>query len=185
MHDLRSHLNGIEMETLLLEPLVSDPKGLMALERIRKELAMMEAAVRSLSIRRAVAQRSTVSVVEVFQSWKSRSGSTGSELITWRCDIGSELIHVDMRMIADALCELLRQNGERPIEARGSIDGAGVIFEVRRQSGNEGGAFTQALEPTLPAFSEVIAANGGRYRPPTESNSAAQSVAACWFPCAL
>lgn len=175
LHDVRNHLNSIEIDVALIETSTSDPQMLGSINRIRAEVSAAERAMRALSIRFKEPTRGVVAAIDVFHLWRSRSRAGVSDAaIEWECGIEREMINVDLRMTADALCELLRNSGAAPTKASGVVRDGGVSFEIQLfPAGSVNGSL-------LPGIEAVIASNGGTYqrRETTEDGG----TVACRFP---
>lgn len=180
LHDMRNHLNGVEMEALLLDSLLpgGDGEPQEAVGRIRAELVSMERALGSLTTRFAPLKRGVVSAMDVHTRWQSRGRDAAGSSCVWRCELADELIDVDMKIVVEALCEVLVGGA---VEAVATASDGGVLYQVKNSSSSSPGASL----PNVPllGFEDAIARNGGRYQSRRDEGSGEQ-VSGCWFPCA-
>jgi hypothetical protein len=170
IHNLRNNLNGMNIESMFLKDIIEDEDGVMSVERINTNLSSAEQALQATSIRLSAPESDIAAAVDVFRQWQS--GSKKLKLrgqTTWQCELSAELINVDMRQIALALCELLPASEGESAVATATFDDGGVRFSVSRSAG------CLAREHDLPGFEDVIRGNGGNY-------DNANDVVSCWFP---
>lgn len=177
VHDVRNHLNGVEMETSLLEDLSLDPMARDALARLRSEAKQVEAEMRSLHIRFAAPHRSSFAVIDLFNLWKSRCMAlTPKASIEWECDSDEHQIEVDGRMVADALSEQLLRATTSPLQAIVRSDQEGAIFEIREPDDGK-----SEKQPELPGLGTVIERNGGTFNR-SLAKDRREWTTVCWFP---
>ena len=70
VHDVRNHINSLDLETMLLGELISDPEALGSLARMRSQLAQLEATMKGLVYRFAEPQPIEVTADALLQLWK-------------------------------------------------------------------------------------------------------------------
>ncbi len=107
-HDVRNHLNGMDLEAALLAELVSDPEAAESVSRVRGQIRNLAASLRALSTRLAEPQpqRGPIAAAELFSIWQEQAAPLGLE-IAWSTELGSEQVNVDATAIAGVLHELL------------------------------------------------------------------------------
>src|SRR5687767_3011033 len=73
-HDVRNHLNGIDLEAALLRELITDPEALEGVARLRQQVRDTAAGLRALSNRLAdpVPRPSAISATELFEIWQEQ-----------------------------------------------------------------------------------------------------------------
>lgn len=177
-HDVRNHLNGIEMEMMLLE-LQADPEGQESIERVRTEIGALENKLRWLSNRVVTPEVSDCVAADVFNLWNSRFGSSRDSVITWESSLSDESINVDMRMVADTLSEWLEASVNSSPTSVVAEAGDGV---VRFLIGYDPSTDRQSIESVLPlGFTTLIERNGGSFcvKSPGEGGA---NTGVCSFP---
>lgn len=183
LHDMRNHLNGIEMDAVLLDTILPEgDEATDAVRRIRGEVALIEPLLKGFAIRFGPLSPQRNTAADVFTLWQSRSGKTpANPAFHWHCEVRGESIHVDMKVLADALCELLPgRNSGIAVEISAQAMEGGVRFQVRQKGVSASqGAVDQAR---LPGFEDVIVRNGGLYRRELDHDTGELNTS-CWFPC--
>ena len=185
LHDMRNHLNGVEMEVELLTSFLPDEKESeeprSAAQRISAEVSLIEAALRSFATRFAPLNCQVVPATDVFALWRSRSstGRTDSSH-EWVSKITDPLICVDMKVVADLLCEMVPDQSCASEVSVGASNG-GVVFQVRKTV-PRGAPQGDGGRSRLPGWEEVISRNGGKYVESIDEG-AGERISGCWFPC--
>lgn len=132
-HDVRNHLNGIDLEAALLRELITDPEALEGVARLRQQVRDTAAGLRALSNRLAdpVPRPGTISAVELFEIWQQQCATIRDPPcgIHWESKLNGHQLHVDAALVAGALLELV-QNAFHFHEASRSISCAGGSGET-------------------------------------------------------
>ena len=109
-HDLRNHLNGIELETTLLSDSVTDPEGIQSITRIRQQLHELAGSLRELSQKFVdpIPMSSSIPALELFMIFQEQAGHiTNLPGIDWSHTLDKECVDVDAGGLAYAAKELL------------------------------------------------------------------------------
>ncbi len=136
-HDVRNHLNSLELEASLIADIVTDPEALESLSRIRTQIRTLAADLRALSGKFQDPKVSTAPIAasDLFEIWKEQwSGMEERPQMEWKSDLGDEMINVDASSVAAIFAELLRNakafgTGETLV-ASAKVDGSNVVFEL-------------------------------------------------------
>jgi len=144
-HDIRNHLNGIDLEAALLRELVTDPEALQGVARLRQQVRDIASELRGLSNRLVEpAPRPTpIAASELFEIWQEQVSAIREPPcdVKWESQLGAQTVHVDAALFASALFELV-QNAfhfyEPPgtVTCTGELAEAGVQFAVCERKSN-------------------------------------------------
>lgn len=122
-HDVRNHLNGLELNATLLGELVEDPDAAETVGQMRRILAQLEENIKSLLIRFDEPRPVMVAAGDLLQLWRMqvrRFEGTDQQLM-WPDVQISQSLEVDAKAVVSVLCELTlaawkRGNGQ-PLQA--------------------------------------------------------------------
>lgn len=135
-HDLRNHLNGIELESTLLADSVTDPEGVESLTRIRRQLHEVAHGLRELSAKFVdpTPMASSIPAVELFMIFKEQADQIEKlPKIDWSHTLEEECVEVDAGGLAFAAKELLFNAGAFGIGERLKVaaraETGNVIYE--------------------------------------------------------
>jgi light-regulated signal transduction histidine kinase (bacteriophytochrome) len=147
-HDLRNVLNSLELETALLQELVSEDEAQASTDRIRKQVRTLADRLRSLSalFHGAAPMAAPIAARELFLIWREQHATLpDAPEVQWVDELGDENVNVDVEMMVTVFRELLSnaaafsQGGPAAITAR--RQGKAVTFEVREPK-------TEAVDPS-------------------------------------
>jgi signal transduction histidine kinase len=137
-HDLRNDLNSIDLETALLQELVTDPEALQSVSRLRQQLRAMAERLRNLSAKfhQPSPLGGPIPARELLLIWREQHAALpDAPAIEWQDDLGDEVVDVDAGMMAEVFGELLRNAaafGEKsPARVTAWREGVTVCFELR------------------------------------------------------
>jgi len=137
MHDVRNHLNGMDLEAALLNEIVTDPEAVAAISRLRAQIRETANSLRALSGRFAQPQpsRGSITVRDLFLIWQDEANLRGLDSTGWTQAVGEERLNVDAGALAHVFAELLANaqrfgNGDRLV-ARATIGGGRASYELR------------------------------------------------------
>ncbi len=177
-HDLRNNLNAVEMDACHLELLIKDAEGKESLNRMRRQLSQVERKLRALTLRFISPEPGVFPAADLFTMWNSRAmGVFPGISIRWEDGLGSELIFGDLRIIADALGEMLTFYKTPPSVAITEVKDGMVEFRLEWEFSEESGERKNGVP--LPEFAHVIGRNGGSF---SETESESLVTCACRFP---
>ncbi len=166
------------MDVCHLELLVEDAEGKESLKRMRKQLSQVERKLRSLTLRFISPEPGVFPAADLFTMWNSRAmGVFPGISIRWENGLGSELISGDLRMLADALGEMLTYYKTSPSVAVTEVKDGMVEFRLEWEFPEESGERRNGVP--LPEFAHVIGRNGGTF---AETESESSATCACRFP---
>lgn len=162
-HDVRNHLNALELETSLLGESIQDKEGVESITRIRQQLRDVALSLKKLSAKIAdpVAVPSPIDAVELFLIFKEQAaGMAGLPEIDWSHDLDKARINVDAATLATVAKELLSNvlafgNGGS-LKVQGRIETKNVIYEFRETK-------KEPVEPSLWGTTPFISARRGGY----------------------
>jgi len=109
-HDVRNHLNGLDLEAALLSELVTDGESKASVDRLRRQIREIAGEMRKLSSKFA---EPLISPVELpardwLEIWKDQAGNVTPSLeITWHDEGKDTRIKLDLDCLARIFHELL------------------------------------------------------------------------------
>lgn len=141
-HDLRNHLNGLELEAALLAEVVEDPEGVQSVGRLRNQIRTVAGNLRTLSgkFSEPSPNLSALAAQELFLIWEDQAKALGSRgpKVTWNNELSGEKINVDAAAVADVLKELMVNafvhGSDRTVTARAFYEEGAVHYELRQKS---------------------------------------------------
>ena len=130
-HDLRNHLNAIELQIAFLSEIVTEPKAIDEVKRLREMTGELGAHLRRLSTSLAKIQLQTMpyQAAEFVEDLRARLALDQAEeaaAIEWKVSLGEEAIEIDPQLLQSALLELC-SNAFTHDRAEGAL-----VFEARR-----------------------------------------------------
>jgi len=134
-HDLRNFLNGMELELALFAETDDETERSEALKRIRREMKLAEAMLRSFGAKFIVETKSQVSVADVAEQWMSDARRLLPECsIDWDIKAGDALLHVEAALLRSLLGDLLilsaRKCPRQLLEAGCALAGERMVFSI-------------------------------------------------------
>lgn len=131
-HDVRNGLNGLDLETALLEEVVADGEGQDCVERLRRQLRVLAGQMRALSVSFQDPEpiAAPIAARELFLIWREQHASLAdAPEVRWVDELGDEMVSVDAGLMAAVLTELLTNAA--------AFSPAGVATATARREGNE------------------------------------------------
>ena len=138
-HDVRNHLNALDLEAALLADIVTDNEAIDAVRRLRVQIRETANSLRTLSSKMSEPQpsRAPLAARELFLIWQDEGARLGLESIAWTQTLGLERVNVDAGALAKVCAELLtnaKQFGDGTgLVAMAAVSGGKVCFELREQ----------------------------------------------------
>jgi hypothetical protein len=136
-HDVRNHLNALELEASLMADLVQDPEAVECLGRIRSQLRTLAANLRSLSskFQDPKVLPGPISASELFDIWKEQWAALEERpQMEWKNELEAQSIDVDAGAVAGVFAELLNNakafGTRETLTAIARADGQNVVFEL-------------------------------------------------------
>lgn len=139
-HDVRNHLNGIDLEAALLRELITDPEALEGVARLRQQVRDTAAGLRALSNRLAdpVPRPGAITAAELFEIWQEQCATIRDPpcAVHWESKLNGHNLHLDAALVSAALLELVQNafhfhEAPRAIACSGGEREAAVEFVVR------------------------------------------------------
>lgn len=108
-HDIRNHLNGLDLEAEVLAESLTNSPGAEGLARMQRQIRAIAVELQTLAQKFAADEShpAPYPAGELFLIWQEQAAALGLEEITWRSTLGDEKINVDVAAVADVLKELL------------------------------------------------------------------------------
>jgi signal transduction histidine kinase len=130
-HDLRNHLNAIELQIAFLSEIVEEPKAIDEIKRLREMTGELGAQLQRLSTSLAKIQLHTMQYqaaefVEDLRAGLAREQPAEAAAIEWKISLGDETIEIDPQLLQSAFVELFTN-----ASTHGRAEGA-LVFEARR-----------------------------------------------------
>ena len=156
-HDLRNHLNAIELQLALLNEIAAEPEAKSEIARLREMTGDMGAHLERLSASLARIQPTTMpylarEFVEDLQTRVEREQAELAGELEWKLSLGEETLEIDPYLLQEAFLELF---GNARTHGRGE---GPLIFEARR----EGETTVFRLTEPKTKFDETAENWGGR-----------------------
>jgi light-regulated signal transduction histidine kinase (bacteriophytochrome) len=129
-HDIRNHLNGIELQSAFLGEIVEQPEAKSEVLRLREMTGEMSARLQRLSNSLAKIQPSTIryqarEFVEDLRAKLTHDQPKQSTEMEWQISLGEERIEIDPPLLQEAFQELIAN-----AFAHGRGEGA-IVFAAR------------------------------------------------------
>jgi signal transduction histidine kinase len=109
-HDMRNHLNGLDLEAALLTELVEDNEAKGSVNRLRQQIRDISMELRAMSSKFAPspADKCKMDVKDMFLIWQDQASTIKPPpQVEWREPVGAARILVDLDAIARSFRELL------------------------------------------------------------------------------
>lgn len=144
-HDVRNHLNGLDLEAALLVELVDNREAKESINRMRQQIRNIAADLRGLSAKFVDprAMRTEVAGSDLVLIWKDQVNAVSpAPQVDWHDDVGSARLNVDVEAVARAFRELL---------TNAVAFGTGEPLRAEAEAG-EGRAKFRLIEPKAEAL---------------------------------
>ncbi len=130
-HDLRNHLNAVELQAAFLSEIAADPEAKTEISRLREMTGEMNTHLQRLSASLARIQPTTMRYLaaEFVEDLRAKLGLEEPELasqVEWKTSLGEEALEIDPHLLQEAFLELLKN-----ATTHGRSEGA-LVFEARR-----------------------------------------------------
>ena len=139
-HDLRNHLNAIELQSAYISELERDDELKSEIKRLREMISGLTSALQSLSKAVSVVKPNPIlypaaDFVEDLRKKITRDFSGENAEITWNVQLGDATLNVDPQLLQETLTELFanafRHNrGKGPLVATAKIDNNQFLFTL-------------------------------------------------------
>ena len=129
-HDLRNHLNAIDLQCALLNDTVDEPEAKEEIQRLRELTGQLESDLQRLCDLLANVRLTTMTyeareLVEDLRGKLEREQAEEAAGIEWQISLGAESFVIDPQLLLEAFVELFR-NAFTHSRAEGAI-----VFEAR------------------------------------------------------
>jgi light-regulated signal transduction histidine kinase (bacteriophytochrome) len=133
-HDLRNHLNGVELQAAFLGEILDDPEAKAEIKRLREMTGELGAHLQKLSNSLGKIQPQTMpypaaDFVEDLRAKLTRAQPEQSAAIEWNVSLGKEMLEIDPQILTEAFVELLTN-----ADAHGRGEGP-LVFGAHGQNG--------------------------------------------------
>jgi K+-sensing histidine kinase KdpD len=145
-HDLRNHLNAIELQSAFLGEIVQTDEARNEIKRLREMTAEMNARLQRLSALTAKIQPDAMrygaaDLVEDLRARVTAKHREDAAAIEWQVSLGKEELEIDPQLVLAAFEELLEnalnhERGEGPLVFAADGDGAFIKFTLREPKKN-------------------------------------------------
>src|ERR1041385_7328088 len=140
-HDLRNHLNAIELQSAFLSELTQDAELLGEIKQLREMISVLAKSLQSVSAKLGAVSPNRMAYraadfMEDLQKRVAQEFPQQNADISWKIDLGDEMIDVDPPLFPEAILELIRNafqhgRGEGAITASAKIDHGRFLFRLR------------------------------------------------------
>jgi len=124
-HDLRNHLNAVELQTAFLDEIIAEPEARAEIKRLREMTTEMVAHLQKLSVTLARVEPQTMpcAATDFVEDLRARLTSEQPEesaAVDWNISLGEEMIELDPQLLPEAFVELF-VNASRHGRAQGPL----------------------------------------------------------------
>lgn len=162
-HDVRNHLNGLDLEASLLTELITDSEASASLARIRRQVREIAAELRSLSARLAPSAGTPAAIAarDAFAIWKDQALTLEpAPRVQWTEALGEERIHVEVEALARTFRELLSNAAQfgtgAPLHASATAGDGRVVFTLSEPK-------AAPVDPSEWGRAPLVSTRGGHY----------------------
>jgi len=138
-HDLRNHLNAVELQAAFLGEIASDKEMKDEVKRLREMLGATGSALQKLSADLGHARPSPISykaadfMEDLRKKLSSLPGSDASKL-EWNINVGELTLDLDPQLVSSAVQELIanarRFGGDQPIAVNATADSGRLVLSL-------------------------------------------------------
>lgn len=163
-HDVRNHLNILELESVLLGELINDPAANAAVRRIRTQLAQLDNTVKALLFKFIEPRRAVVAAGDLLRLWKHQVTPlvSSEQSIEWPATYETRQLNVDSNAVVFVLRELTVAAWKRtrgvPLKASLHANADTVVVELWESANT-----APLSEDLMEDAAKLIHANGGRF----------------------
>jgi K+-sensing histidine kinase KdpD len=140
-HDLRNHLNAVELQSSFLNELAEDAEQKAEIQRLRGMTAQVSGALQKLttsiaSVKLTEMPYKASEFVEDLQQKLAADFPTESASVEWTSEVGHEALSIDPQLLSQAFVELFanafqHDRGNGAISASARIDNGKFVFTLR------------------------------------------------------
>jgi K+-sensing histidine kinase KdpD len=140
-HDLRNHLNAIELQSAFVSELAQDAELQGEIKRLREMVSALARSLQSVSAKLGAVSpdRMAYRAADFMEDLRKRVAREFPQQngdITWKIDLGDEMIDVDPPLFPEAILELIRNafrhgRGEGAIAVSAKVDQGRFLFRLR------------------------------------------------------
>jgi len=140
-HDLRNHLNAIELQSAFVSELAQDAELQSEIKRLREMVSALARSLQSVSAKLGAVSPERMAYraadfMEDLRKRVAREFPQQSADITWKIDLGDEMIDVDPPLLPEAILELIRNafqhgRGEGAIAVSAKVDQGRFLFRLQ------------------------------------------------------
>lgn len=140
-HDLRNHLNAVELQAAYLGEIVDQPEGKAEVKRLREMTADLNAHLQELSASLAKVQPqmmpyAAADFVEDLRAKLTLERPEQSAAVEWKISLGKEMLEIDPQILPEAFVELFANadthgRAEGPLVFEGRAEGETIEFSLR------------------------------------------------------
>ena len=149
-HDLRNHLNAIELQSAFLGDIVDDPEAKAEIKRLREMTGGLSAHLQRLSntlgkIQPQMMPYPAADFVEDLRAKLTLAQREQSAAIEWNISLGKEMLEIDPQILSEAFVEVLANaeahgRGEGPLVFDAHANDGMVEFRLREPKATFAGA---------------------------------------------
>ncbi len=139
-HDVRNHLNSLDLEAALLDEILADPEGKECIARLRGQIRRSAAELRELSARFSEPKPSLSEqpAREIFLIWQDQLAAIErAPAVAWKETLGEARIRVDPVAIGEVFRELFVNTRDHApgaeLDASAAAQRGEAIYELRER----------------------------------------------------
>jgi K+-sensing histidine kinase KdpD len=140
-HDLRNHLNAIELQSAYIGELADKPELKEEIKRLRDMISRLTSALQKLSAGLGEIKPNLISYpasdfVEDLRKRTAREFPENISEITWEVEVGNAILHIDPELLTQAFIELFANafrhgRGKDNLVAAVRIEGKRFVFTIQ------------------------------------------------------
>lgn len=132
-HDLRNHLNAVELQAAFLSEIAANPEAKSEIGRLREMTGEMNAHLQRLAASLARIQPTTMrylaaEFIEDLQAKMAREEPELAARVEWKLSVGEEALEIDPHLLQEAFLELFHN-----ASVHGPAEGA-LVLEAHRDA---------------------------------------------------
>ena len=149
-HDLRNHLNAVELQAAYLGEIVDTPEARTEIKRLREMTGDLSAHLQKLSatlakVRPQMMPYPAADFVEDLRARLTLAQPEQSAAVEWEISLGKEMLEIDPQILPEAFVELFANadahgRAEGPLVFAGRAEGETVEFSLREPKAPFNGA---------------------------------------------
>lgn len=127
-HDLRNHLNAIELQAALLQELASDNEMKEEVKRLREMSGIISSSLQAvvLAISEPMPHRIPYKAADFMADLQQKAAGASADNVVWEIALGDEELEMDPQLLLQAFLELLQNARQHSLGEGKTVFSAGA-----------------------------------------------------------